>query len=61
MLKPSPAAGNMCPVRPQRQAVPGRQHHPGITGLVLTGIPGNADADISRVYVFAVREIWSAI
>jgi hypothetical protein len=33
----------------------------GITGLVLTGAPGNADGGISRVYVFAVREIRRAI
>jgi hypothetical protein len=41
--------------------VPGRRHPPGITGLVFTGAPGNAGVNISRVYVFAVREICRAI
>ena len=40
---------------------PGRVHQPGITGLMHRGTPGNAEAGISRVYVFAVREIRRAI
>jgi hypothetical protein len=36
-LNRSPAAWRMCPVRRQRQPVPGRRRQPGITGLALTG------------------------
>ena len=36
-LNPSPAGGRMCPVRRQRQPVPGRRRQPGITGLALMG------------------------
>src|SRR5260370_4028570 len=61
MLNPSPAAWRMCPMRPQRQPVPGRRHQPGITRLVLTGNTRKRGRDISRVYVFAVREIRRAI
>jgi len=43
MLNPSPAAGRMCPVRPQRQPVPGRRHQPVSPGWCSRGTPGNAD------------------
>lgn len=60
-LNPSPAAGRMCPVRPPWHQGRAVSTSPVSPDWCSRGTPGNADAGISRVYVFALREIRRAI